>query len=73
MKDLRPILLCNVLMHIISKVMSNCLKNCLSNLISKRQSTFVEGRLLMHNALIVFELNHYIQRRRHGINGVVGM
>lgn len=60
-------------MHIISKVMSNSLKKCLSNLISERQSAFVEGRLLVHNALIAFKMNHYIQRRRQGINGVVGM
>lgn len=70
--DLRPISLCNVLIRIISKVMANRLKECLPIIISDTQSAFVEGRLLTDNALVAFELNHYIQRKRQGENGVVG-
>lgn len=32
-------------------------------LISDRQSTFIEGRLLTNNALIAFEINHYMIKR----------
>lgn len=72
MTDLRPISLCNVLIRIVSKVMANRLKECLPLLISDKQSAFVEGRLLTDNALVAFELNHYIRRKRQGANGVVG-
>lgn len=73
MSDLRPISLCNVLFRIISKVMANRLKECLPSLISDKQSAFVEGRLLMDNALVAFEVNHYIKRKTQGMNGVAGL
>ncbi|XP_074356044.1 uncharacterized protein LOC141695716 [Apium graveolens] len=37
------------------------------------QSAFIEGRLLIDNALITFEINHYIKRRSQGKNGVAGL
>ncbi|KAL8146232.1 hypothetical protein AgCh_004104 [Apium graveolens] len=73
MSDLRPISLCSVLFRILSKMMVNRLKVCLPTLISSNQSAFVEGRLLTDNALIAFEVNHYIKRRSQGINGVAGL
>lgn len=73
MTDLRPISLCNVLFRILSKVIANGLKPCLNSLISDKQSAFVEGRLLTDNALIAFEINHYIKRKTQGKNGVVGL
>lgn len=72
MKDLRPISLCNVLIRILSKVLANRLKPCLKELISDRQSAFIEGRLLNDNALIAFEINHYMRRLSQGSKGVAG-
>lgn len=73
MADLRPISLCNVLMRILSKVMTNRLKPCLNSIISDKQSAFIQGRLLTDNALIAYEINHYIQRKTHGKYGIAGL
>lgn len=73
MTDLRPISLCNVLMRILSKIMANRLKSCLSSIIYDKQSAFIEWRLLTDNALIAFELNHYIKRKAQGKNGVASL
>lgn len=73
MTELRPISLCNVLLRILSKVMENRLKPCLKDVISDKQSAFIEGRLLTDNALIAFEINHYMKRKTRGKNGVVGL
>lgn len=73
MSELRPISLCNVLMRILSKVMTNRLNLCLQNIVSPNQSAFIEGRLLTDNALIAYEINHYLHRRTQGKSGVVGL
>lgn len=73
MTDLRTISLCNVLMPILSKVMANRLRPCLKDIISDKQSVFIEGRLLTDNALIAYEVNHYIKRKTQGKSGVVGL
>lgn len=73
MGDLRPISLCNVLVRILSKVMTNRLKACLNEIISENQSAFIEGRLLTDNALIAFEINHYMKRRTQGNKGLAGL
>lgn len=64
MGNLRPISLCYVPLRILSKVMANILKQCLGSIISDRQSAFVESRLLTDNALVAFEINHYMRRKK---------
>lgn len=73
MSELRPISLCNVLFRILSKVLANRLKTCLPTLISHNQSAFIAGRLLKDNALVAFEVNHYISRRTQGVNGLAAL
>lgn len=71
--DLCPISLCNVLVRILSKVLSNRLKECLDSIISGQQSAFIQGRLLMDNALIEFKVNHSMRRHTQGKTGLIGL
>lgn len=73
MSDLRPISLCNVLFRILCKVLANRLKVCLATLISPNQSAFVEDPLLTDNALLAFEVNHYIKRQTQGKTGMAAL
>lgn len=69
MRDLRPILLCNVVYKVISKVLANCLKPLLSVLISQEQSSFVAGRSIINNAMIGFEVVYYLKKKVRGNRG----
>ena len=60
-------------MRILSKVLANRLKPCLHSILSENQSAFVEGRLLTDNALIAYEIYHYIHRKTQGKCGVAGL
>lgn len=73
MTELRLISLCNILIRILSKFMANRLKPCLGGIISDKQSAFIEGRLLTDNALIAFEVNHYMKWQTQGRNGITGL
>ncbi|XP_074360553.1 uncharacterized protein LOC141700766 [Apium graveolens] len=54
-------------------VLENKLKPCLYDIVSDNQSAFIEGRLLTDNALLAFEINHFIKRKTQGKNGVAGL
>ncbi|GAU49866.1 hypothetical protein TSUD_366220 [Trifolium subterraneum] len=73
MKDLRPISLCNVLYKMISKVLANRLKCCLDKCVSQEQSTFVEGRSILDNALIATEVIHALKRKTTGRRGELAL
>ncbi|GJR31659.1 hypothetical protein Tco_1107891 [Tanacetum coccineum] len=56
--DYRLISCCNVLFKVISKIISNRIKGSLNGLISPNQSTFVPGRRISDNILLMQELMH---------------
>ncbi|KAL2895927.1 hypothetical protein RDABS01_000461 [Bienertia sinuspersici] len=72
-KEFRPISCCNVLYKIISKTMANKLKIFLGDIISKNQSAFVPKRLISDNALIAFEIFHYMKRKGEGRCGSLAL
>ena len=73
MKDLRPIVLCNVVYKIMAKVLANRLKRILPLLISNAQSAFVPGRSICDNILAAFEVIHYMKRKTKGKKGSVAL
>lgn len=66
MGDLPPIALCNVVFKIMTKMVANRLKCLLPNLISKSQSTFILGRSIQENCILVFEVMHAYHQRTRG-------
>jgi hypothetical protein len=68
LKDLRPISLYNVIYNVASKVLSNQLKIIPPDVILENQSAFVPRRLITDNILIAYELTHYLQNKRSGLD-----
>ena len=68
MSDYRPISLCNIIYKIITKTLANRLKKHLPSIIVENQSAFVPDRLIFDNAMVVYELVHYMKNKRVGGN-----
>ena len=60
----RPISLCNVMYKAITKILVNKLRPVLDNIISPCQSTFVPGKWIGENQIIVKELMHNFKTRK---------
>ena len=73
MKYWRPIALCNVVYKIVAKVLANRLKFVLDKCTSVNQSAFVPRRSILDNALVAFEVVHYMKAKTKGTQGDVAL
>ncbi|GJT41078.1 reverse transcriptase [Tanacetum coccineum] len=73
LKDLRPISLCNVLYKIISKVLVNRIKPILPRIIQENQSAFVSDRVITDNAIVAFEVLHWLKNKKNGKKGSLAL
>lgn len=71
--DLRPILLCNVLMKLVTKVIANIMKPVLTQVVLDTQSAFVPGRVITDNVMVSFEVLHYLKRKQQGRVGYMAL
>lgn len=71
--EFRPISLCNVIFKIMGKAIANRLKKVMPMIISETQSAIVLDRLIMDNALVAFEIGHYLKRKRQGKHGLAAL
>lgn len=68
----RPLGLCNVTYKIITKVIINLIKPLLPSLISNTQSSFVPGRQITDNIVIMQEVIHTMKRKQ-GTKGIMAL
>lgn len=64
--DVRPISLCNVVDRITSKVLANHIRGCMDSIILASQSAFISERFMQDNAMIAFELFHFLRWKTQG-------
>jgi len=64
----RPISLCNVLFKVITKAMVMRLKKVMPKLIGPVHTSFIPGRLITYNIVVVQEVVHSM-RRKKGLTG----
>ncbi|XP_021753742.1 uncharacterized protein LOC110719145 [Chenopodium quinoa] len=64
----RPIGLCNTAYKLITKLISFKLRSFLNNLVSPLQSSFIHGRGIEDNVIIIKEMSHIFHKARIGKN-----
>ncbi|GJZ76993.1 reverse transcriptase [Tanacetum coccineum] len=73
LKDMRPIILCNVLYKIISKVLVNRIKPILPRIVHENQLAFVSNRVITNNAIVAFEVMHWLKNKKDGKRGALAL
>lgn len=72
-KEFRPINLCNDIYKLASNVLANRLKPLLPTIISRTQSAFIPGLLLIDNFITTYEVLHTMTTRQNGNNGSMAL
>lgn len=63
-EEFRPICLVGCLYHLISKLLAANLKLMIGKLVSSTQTTFIEGRKMLDNVLVLNEVLDYAKRKK---------
>ncbi|CAN1188832.1 Putative ribonuclease H protein At1g65750 [Linum perenne] len=71
MNDFRPISLCNVAYKSLTKCIANRVKNLMGKLTHPSQTSFVPGRHITDNIIIVQEAVHSLRTKKTGIPGMI--
>lgn len=64
MSNFRPIGLCNTIYKLITKIISSRIRPFLSKIVSPLQSSFIKGRGIEDNVIIVKEVDHLFHKCR---------
>ena len=72
MKDFHPISLSNVCYMLVSMVLANCLKAISTDNLGKSKHILPE-RLITDNVLVVFELIHYLDHKKSGLDSFMAI
>ena len=71
--EFRPISIYNVAYKLISKVLANRFKAILPNIITENQSAFTFDLLITYNVLVAFELMHYLNHKKEGLDSYISI
>ena len=71
--EFRPISLYNIAYKPISKVLANRFKAILPNIITEIQSEFTFDLLITYNVLVAFELMHYLNHKKEGLDSYISI
>ncbi|XP_050238477.2 uncharacterized protein LOC126687968 [Mercurialis annua] len=63
-KDFRPISLCTVMYKLVTKIITNKLKPIMPLIVSPTQVSFIEGRNITDNIIIVQEVIHFMRTKK---------
>lgn len=67
MSEFRPIGLCNTVYKLITKIISSRIRPILANIVSPLQSSFIKGRGIEDNVIVVKEVAHHFHKCNKGI------
>lgn len=68
MTDFRPIGLCNTIYKLMIKIITTRLRPIMGNLVSPLQSSFIKGRGIEDNVIVVKEMAHIFHKAKKGKN-----
>lgn len=68
MAEFRPIGLCNTIYKLITKIITNRIRPILGGIISPLQSSFIKGRGIEDNIIVVKEVAHHFHKAKKGKN-----